>query len=112
MATPLNVFKTVTAEVTTINETIYTAPPGNTGIVLMAQCANTTTESGTVTFTHFKSLTNTDTELVKDFLIPGNDATSLITGKLIIEAGDSIKISASDDLKFKLTLSVLESLNA
>lgn len=112
MATPLNVFKTVTAEITNTNEAVYTSPAGNTGIVLMAQLSNITTETGTVTFSHFRSATNTETELVKDFLIPGNDATSLITGKLIIESGDSIKIIASDNNKFKLVLSVLESLNA
>lgn len=112
MATPINVFKTVTAEVTDTNETIYTAPAGNTGIVLMAQLTNITGSAATVTFAHFKSATNTDTELVKDYGVPGNDATSLITGKLIIEAGDSIKISASANNTFKLTLSILESLNA
>lgn len=112
MATPLNVFKTVTAEITDTNETVYTSPTGNTGIVLMAQLSNITTEIGSVTFSHFRSSTNTGTELVKDFLIPGNDATSLITGKLIIESGDSIKIIASENNKFKLVLSVLESLNA
>ena len=112
MATPLNVFKTVTADVTNVNETVYTAPPGNTGIVLMAQVSNITETSGTFTFYHFKSATNTQTELVKEFLMPGNDATSPVTGKLIIESGDSIKIVASDNDKFKLTLSILESLNA
>jgi len=112
MATPINVFKTVTAEVTTSNETIYTAPAGNTGIILMAQVANITSTSGEVTFIHFDSATNTDTELLKSFPIPGNDAASLITGKLIVEAGDSVKIFASANNKFKITLSVLESLNA
>lgn len=112
MATPINVFKTVTAEVTTSNEVIYTAPTGNTGIVLMAQIANITNSSGEITFIHFDSATNSDTELVKNFSIPGNDAASVITGKLIIEAGDSVKIFASANNKFKITLSILESLNA
>jgi len=112
MATPLNVFKTVTAQVTTAEETIYTAPTGNTGIILMAQVANITNTSGEVTFMHFNSATNTNTELLKGFTIPGNDATSVITGKLILEEGDSVKVFASEIDKFKITLSLLESLNA
>lgn len=123
MATPLNTFKTVTAIVTTEEEIIYTAPPGNTGIVLMAQVANISDASAITTFSHFRSQTNTDTELVKDFIVPGKDAASLITGKLIVEQGDSLKIIGyptnfdpnSPDPQptvFKLTLSVLESLNA
>ena len=112
MATPINVFKTVTAEVTTSNEVIYSAPVGNTGIILMAQVANITSTSGEITFIHFDSATNTDTELLKSFIIPGNDATSVITGKMIIESGNSIKIFASANDKFKITLSILESLNA
>lgn len=112
MATPINVFKTVTAEVTDLNETIYTTPLGNTGIVLMAQVANVTETSGEITFIHFNSATNTDTELLKEFTIPGNDAASVITGKMIVEQGDSIKIQGSENDKFKITLSILESLNA
>ena len=46
------------------------------------------------------------------YTIPGSDAGSLLTGKLVLEAGDSIKTSASANTTLKLTLSVLESLNA
>jgi hypothetical protein len=112
MATPINVFRTVTSEVTTSNETIYTSPLGNTGIVLMAQVANVSSTAGEITFLHFNSGTNTDTELVKGFTIPGNDSSSMVTGKMIVEEGDSIKIFASENDKFKITLSILESLNA
>jgi hypothetical protein len=112
MATPINVFKKVTAEVTTLNEIIYTAPAGNTGILLMAQVANITSTAGDVTFIYFDSSTNNDTELVKGFTVPGNDAAALITGKLIVEEGDSVKVFATENDKFKVTLSILESLNA
>jgi ABC-type cobalamin transport system ATPase subunit len=49
MASALNIFKTVTSEVTSSNTTIYTAPNGYTGIILMAQVTNITTTEGTVT---------------------------------------------------------------
>lgn len=113
MATPLNVFKTVTYDVTNTNTVVYTAPTGFTGIVLMAQAANvanTSTES--ITFSHYDTSAAVETELLKSFIIPEADAASLLTGKLILEDGDSVKAVASANSTFKLTLSVLESLNA
>lgn len=109
MAIALNVFKTKTAEITTADTVIYTAPAGKSSIVLMAQIANVSGTSGTVTFTH--QFNSTTTELIKDFLIPGNDSASAITGKLVLETGHSISVSASDNSKFKITLSILESVN-
>lgn len=112
MATPLNVFKTVTKDVTTSNEVVYTAPADNTGIVLMAQVANITGTAAWVTFSHYDTDTTTETELVKQLDIPGNDATSVITGKLVLEEGNSIKVQGSANTTLKLTMSILESLNA
>ena len=112
MATPLNRFKTVTTELTTINSIVYTAPTGFTGIILMAQVSNVTNSAETVTFSHYDTSATTETELLKDFEIPGNDAASMITGKLILEDGDSVKAFAGANNNLKLTLSILESLDA
>lgn len=112
MATPLNIFKTVTYSITTSNTVVYTAPTGFTGIILMAQVANITSSDATVTFSHYDTSAAVETELVKGFTMPGNDSGSLLTGKLVLEAGDSIKIYAGTGSALKLTLSVLESLNA
>ena len=113
MATPLNVFKTVTYEVTTSNAVVYTAPVGFTGIVLMAQAANVaSTSTETISFSHYDTSATLETELLKNFVIPEADAASLLTGKLIIQSGDSVKAVASATSTFKLTLSVLESLDA
>lgn len=111
MATPLNVFKTVTKELTTADSDVYTAPVGNTGIILMAQISNVTTSEANVTFSHYDSDTTTQTELVKNFPIAGNDANSVITGKMVLEAGQKVKAQASANSTLKLTLSILESLN-
>jgi len=112
MATPLNVFRTYTSVITSDNDIIYTAPENNTAIVLMAQISNVTANTGTVTFAHYNATANTETELVKDYEIPGNDASSVITGKLVIQENDSVKGQASANDSFKITLSILESLNA
>lgn len=112
MSSPLNTFRTITAEATTTDSTVYTAPNGITSIILMAHAANITANTADVTFSHLNANTSIQTELVKDYAIPGNDAAGLITGKLVIEAGNSVKIIASANSSIKMTLSVLESLNA
>lgn len=109
MATQLNVFKTVTHTVTATNEVIYTAPVGYTGIVLMAQITNVSTTTAVVTFATNNGVS--ETELLKDFSIPGNDAAAGVTGKLILETGSTVKIKAGANNQLKVTLSILESAN-
>jgi hypothetical protein len=111
MASALNIFKTVTSEITTTDVSIYQAPTGFTGIILMAQIANVAEESASVTFLHVTS-SDIKTELVKNFVIPPNDAASVITGKLILEEGSSVRVESSSNDVLKITLSILESLNA
>lgn len=112
MASPLNVFKTVTNELTDTNSVLYTTPTGFTGIVLMAQVSNVTATSKEVTFSHYNTSGDIETELVKSLAIPGNDSTSVTTGKLVIEEGDSVKGLASANSSLKIILSILESRNA
>jgi len=109
VALPLNVFKTVN-EVASVSATeIYTAPVGYTGVVLLAQAANVDTTAHDVTFSHKRS--TTVTELAKSTPIPGNDSLSLVTGRLVLESGDKIVLSASDNTSIKVTISILETLN-
>ena len=112
MASPLNTFKTVTKIVTSSEETVYTAPSSITAIVLLAQATNISNSDGEITFSYFNVVETSTTELVKNFAIPTNDAASLLTGKLVIENNNSVTCFASANNTFKLTLSILESLNA
>ena len=109
MALPLNVFKTVNYVAPLSPVGIYTAPTGYTGVVLMAQAANIDSSAHDVTFSHKRN--GTTTELVKQSPIPSNDSLSLITGRLVLESGDSIELSASDSANVKVTVSILETLN-
>ena len=109
MALPLNVFKTVNVVANTSATEIYTAPVGYTGVVLMAQAANVDSISHAVTFSHKRS--STVTELTKSTPIPGNDALAMVTGRLVLEAGDKLVLSASDGTNVKVTISLLETLN-
>jgi hypothetical protein len=123
---PLNTFKTKTATLTTnTTATIYTSPIGVTAIILMAQVANLTTETQTISFSHYRNLPvlpdsqgngaqagQTLTELAKNFYVPPNDASNMLSGKLIIESLDSIRASAGADSALKITLSILETANS
>ena len=79
---------------------------------VQTQVANVTASAATVTFAHFDATANTTTELLKDFELPGNDASGVITGKFVVQEGNSIVASASANNTLKITLSVLESVNA
>lgn len=106
MASPLNTFKSVAVDITTVPTDIYTCPAETTTIVLLAQATNVNAlNDGNITF--YSSM-NGNTELAKDFTIPVGDSAGLLSGKLVIEAGNSIGVYANANSVLKLTLSILE----
>lgn len=113
MALPLNVFKTITKIATTSPVGIYTAPTGYTGVILLAQCSNIDTNTHTISFSHQRTTLGiaVTTEILKDYPIQGNDASSLVQGKLTLESGDVLILSASDSSNIKFIGSILETLN-
>lgn len=109
---PLNTFKTVTAQLTTAETNIYTAPVGVTSIILMAQVSNVETGSPAdkwVTAAHYAG--TTARYLVKEFTVPTNDAVSVLTGKLVLQTGQSIRMAAETDNFLEVVLSILETSN-
>lgn len=110
MATPLNLFKTIVKEVTTSPQELYIAPVDVTTIILMVQITNITDTVPQVTL-WTETPANVVTELLKDFYVPKNDVVSGLVGKLILEEGFSLNISASANNKLKVTVSVLETSN-
>jgi len=113
MALALNVFKTVTKVVTTNAVGIYTAPVGYTGVVLLAQAANIGNGTQTVSFSHQRSTVGiaVTTEILKNFPIAASDTANLLAGKLVLEAGDVLVLSASNGTDVKFLGSILETLN-
>lgn len=113
MALALNVFRTVTKVIPTNPVGIYTAPVGYTGVVLLAQCANIGPTSEIITFSHKRTIAGiaVTTEIMKQFPIEGNDTVSLLPGKLVLESGDSLNISGSNNTNLKFIGSILETLN-
>jgi len=109
MALPLNVYKTLTGITSTSPQTVYTAPVGYTGVVLLGQVANTGNSTEQVLFSYIKS--NVETELVPNSPVEAEDAIKLLTGKLFVLSGDSLKLSGTNGINLKYTISILETLN-
>ena len=108
---PLNTFKNIPLPVTTIMQTLYTAPLGITSIVLMAQVSNTGLIPATTSFVHYSYRTGITTYVVKDMIVPPNDARILLGGKLVLETCDQIKIVGSANNSLQFIASVLETAN-
>jgi hypothetical protein len=113
MALALNVFKTVTKVATTNAVGIYTAPTGYTGVVLLAQAANIGNGTQTVSFSHQRSTSGiaVTTEILKNFPVAASDTANLLAGKLVLESGDVLVLSASSGTDVKFLGSILETLN-
>jgi hypothetical protein len=121
---PLNTYRTVVGIVSTTDTEIYRTKTGYTSIVLYAQIANTGVGVGTVTFSHRREtrgqsgITTETTEILKNGLVPDNDALILLDGRLVLERTalktDSIRavgISSVTPNTLKYTVSILETLN-
>jgi hypothetical protein len=51
---------------------------------------------------------NAITRLVKDVIVPGQAALAPVAGKLVLEAGDKIRVQGEDNDDAEITVSVLE----
>ncbi len=113
MALPLNVFQTVTFVAPGSPVGIYTAPVGYSGVVLLAQATNVDTTTHTVSLDHVRTTAGiaVTTPVVKSMAIQGHDTINLTQGKLVLEAGDALKLEASNPNHVKFIGSILETLN-
>lgn len=112
MALRTNTFKTVTKVVTSNPDTVYTAPIGYSGVILLAQIANIdSVNSYDISLVHQRGTVNT--ELFKHAPIASNDTINLFNGRLVLETNDKLIVYGSDvtGQYLKLTMSLLETLN-
>ena len=107
MATVLNSFKTVAANLTASIANVYTAPSGYSTVVLLAQVSNLTGGDLTVSGNIYK-LNGNSVSLVKNASLPPNDAINLVGGRLILQTGDSFAAGANVTDSSQLVLSLLE----
>lgn len=104
---PLNNFRTITKVVTTTSQLLYTAPLGFKSVFLLAQVTNTNV-AATRNVTFLFGRDGVETEIVSDYPIPKKDTLNLLTGKLVLETNDYIKIIGSSNNDMKFIASILE----
>lgn len=109
MSGALNIFKTVTANVTTAPTNVYSTPLGYSSVVLMAQISNIDV-ANTIQISAALDRAGNITSLIQNADVPITDAITVLTGRLIMTFGDSFQVSASADDSAQLTLSLLETL--
>ncbi len=108
MPAALNNFKTTLENLTTITANVYTPPVGYSTVVLMAQVSNT--GNSTVQISAGVSRSNNYTSLINLASVPVNDAITVLTGRLILNYGDTLQFASSANNSSQLVLSYLETL--
>jgi hypothetical protein len=108
MPAALNNFRTTLEDLTTTTANVYTPPVGYSTVVLMAQVSNT--GNSTVQISAGVSRSNNYTSLINLASVPVNDAITVLTGRLILNVGDTLQFSSSANNSAQLVLSYLETL--
>jgi hypothetical protein len=105
-----NAFKNFGAAITTAGVVLYECPTGTTAIVLHLQVANVDGTNSASASVHWTDDSDSDsvTYLGKTVDVPAKSALSVLTGKLVLEAGDTIVGTASADGDLEVSGSVLE----
>lgn len=110
-AVALNTFKTIRHLVTDSTVGIYTAPIGVASIVLYAQATHVTNNEQIyfVNFAHARPSDDPiDFEIIKDGPVLPNDALNLLTGRLVLETNDELRVSGNTTGNVKVVVSILE----
>lgn len=103
-------FKNFKLALGTDSATAYTCPAATTAIVLLLQVSNidgVNEADATITWTDYSD-SNASTALVSAAPVPPGSALGVLSGKLVLEAGDTIAGLASAAGDLVLTGSVVE----
>jgi hypothetical protein len=94
----------------TDNETVYTCPAATTAIVFGCQVANVhASDSATIQVSWTDdSDSDAETELLENATVITGQAIQAIAGKLVLEAGDTLKAKASAGNVLKISAAILE----
>jgi hypothetical protein len=105
-----NTFKNFRGVMVTGGVTAYTCPAATTAIVLHCQVANIDGVNSADATVHWTDDSNSDavTRLGLTVVVPAQTSVSMLTGKLVLEAGDTLVGIASADSKLELSGSILE----
>lgn len=108
MPAALNNFRTTLCNLTTSTSDVYTPPLGYATVVLLAQVSNNGASTVQVSAGVWRA--GVYTSLIHNGSVPANDSYSVLTGRLILQYGDKLQFSSSDNTSAQLVLSYLETL--
>jgi hypothetical protein len=91
---PLNTFKTITYFANSKPTIVYTAPTNIATVILLAQMSNVDS-ANTITVSSNFNRNGVATSLIQNLLVPTSDTAILLAGKLILQTGDSLVVSAN-----------------
>jgi hypothetical protein len=110
-AVALNTFKTVRHLLTASNVGIYTAPIGVAAIILYAQASHVSNDEDVkfITFSHSRPIDDIpDFEIVRNGAVIPDDSLDLLTGRLVLETNDILKVRGDTTGDVKVVISILE----
>jgi len=97
-----NTFKNYTSTAATGGTTVYTVPNSTVAVAIGINLSNTTTSAKTA------SVQVGSVYLIKNVSLPAGASLSVLDGKLILEAADTLVVTASANSSVDVILSVLE----
>jgi|TARA_B110000438_G_scaffold10573_1_gene10663 hypothetical protein len=107
-----NTFKNQLTHLTVTPTSVYTAPAatGNVAIVLLAQAANVSSGTQSVTLCIYDNAGSPAklTDLALTLSVPANAAVGLIAGKLVLTEGQHLYANSTASLLIDMNISVLE----
>lgn len=95
--------------------TVYTVPAGTTAIILLAQVANVeASQVGVSVRWTDASAAGAITYLADEIQVPAAASLAVLSGRLVLEAGDTIEAGqeGTPEAALEMTLSILEITNA
>lgn len=103
-------FKNARAVLADTATTVYTCPAGTTAIVIGCQVTNVDNANNCDLQFWWTDSSNTDaiTSLAYDVIVPSRASYEPIGGKLVLEAGDTVKGLGSAASDLEVSLSILE----
>jgi hypothetical protein len=115
---PLNYFKRISTAVTTTPTSIYTTPFQRAGIIISALATNTDSTAQTVNAALSTTASpggdvqaSPSISILQGFQLPPNDTVNIVVNKLVLQAYDNFIVSAANNNKINITLSILETVN-
>ncbi|NBP02321.1 MAG: hypothetical protein EBU90_19830 [Proteobacteria bacterium] len=102
-------FRMYNQTLTTANANVYVSPANTTSIVILGQIANIDTTAAVDVYVSATDAANTSTRfLAKKIPVPAAAATTFLSGKLVLEAGDYVTANANANSGIDMTVSVLQ----